>query len=265
MNANVCANCGKQFSTPGNLRRHFQTCKAIQNSKRDGTYRIQREEHERELRELREEHERELRELREQRIRYELQIQQQEHTIASQSKHIDLLASQIFEIAKQPKNHHHINTMNNKTNITIINQLAPYDLETTKIEAILAEHFTPEVFEGGPRAIARLVAEVILTDPETKKPRIVCTDQERRNFKYIDSDTGELVVDPGFQKTHDLLKKPLVNASWDLWEQHFERSRSLQDRTLDNAKFITNARQLSGSLLPYLNSKTIGIAEDNNE
>ena len=271
----TCTNCHREFSKTSNLTRHLQRCKSRETFQHSLELQTQREQYEREFqtqreRELQTQREHYERELQTQREQYERELQTQRELNRSQSERITRLENQIFEIAKQPKNNtnhniHHQNTVttkiNTRTNISIINQLAPYDLNTDKITAILTEHFTPEVFKRGPQAIAQVIAEHILIDPDTKKPRMVCTDQERRNFKYIDSVTGKLVVDPGFTKTHDLMRKPLVEVTWDIWDRHLERSNWWEDTTLDNNRFIRNTRQLSGSLLQYLHVNTSGTVK----
>lgn len=240
-----CQYCQKTYSRPSSLTRHYTTCKV----KKTQEQTLVQTEHSAQLVQLKE--------------MYELQIQQlrahYETQLKAQSERIEKLENQIFEIAKQPKtNNNHHNTVltktTSKTNVTIVNQLAPFNIESDKINELIQEHFTVEVFQDGPRAIAKLAAELLLTDPDTRKPRLICTDLDRRNFKYLDPTTGEVLVDPGFQKTHELIRRPLSDANWRIWVERYKRSKWMEETCTVNDRFIADRKQLSGLLLPVLAS-----------
>jgi DNA repair exonuclease SbcCD ATPase subunit len=114
--------------------------------------------------------------LSEQKKQYERQIEKLENQIQK-------LENQIFEIAKQPTTsvHNMTTTNNNQKTLNMINQLAPYDLTTERVQEILNDynHILEKVFGNGPNGIADFIVEKILFDSETQKPKLVATDRSR--------------------------------------------------------------------------------------
>ena len=187
----------------------------------------------------------------EQRIHYERQAEKLE----LQNKE---LQAQLFEIAKQPKTvtttHNTTTTQtHNNRNTAIINQLAPYDLTKDQITQLFYEHFNRETFQGGPDEIAKLTAQVILTDPDSQKPKVICTDLSRKNFKYVElGEQQELQVDPGFQRTHDLLKEPLSKANIRVYVDELNNDDQYRDQWQKNEEFITDRTGFSDKMLKML-------------
>lgn len=160
----------------------------------------------------------------------ELQRQQEQHERerAILELKIEKLENQIFEIAKQPTSVYHNNSItttqsNNNRMLQIVNQLGSYAFDEKWMEQILEESFTEDVFRGGPDKIAELAAHVLLMDIETHKPKVLCTDLSRKMYRFIDPRTQELQVDPGFQKTHRLIKRPLGQANLRVFTDTFMR------------------------------------------
>jgi len=207
MNVKTCEYCLRDFLTK-NLQRHYTTCKKKDEFLIEKKFEIQREQHEKELQIQHEQHEKELQLQREQHEKELQTLNQKNDSLQHQNEllqqQIKELQNQIFEIAKQPRQVNHNNmTHNNQKTLNIIQQLADYDLDTLDIEQQILESFTEEVFHGGPKKIIEMATQLIFTDPESKKPKMICTDLARKNFKYRNPETGEIEIDPGFQKTHD--------------------------------------------------------------
>ena len=188
------------------------------------------------------------------RQQYEQQLTNQREQLEIQREKIDKLENQIFEIAKQPKN---ITTNNNTTqthnnrNTAIINQLAPYDLTKDQITQLFYQHFNLATFHGGPEEIVKLTARVILTNPETQKPKVICTDISRKNFRYVDEEQ-EVQVDPGFQKTHDLIKEPLSKANIRVYTDDLNTADQYRDQWRKNEDFISDRTGFSDQLIKWI-------------
>ena len=170
------------------------------------------------------------------------------------------LQNHMIEIAKQPTTlTHHTTTLttttNNQRTMNIINQLGEYNFEEERVKRILEQKFTQDVFLGGPDKIAEFTATYLLTDPETQKPRVVCTDVSRKVYRYVDPETRELQVDPGFQRTHKLLKRPLEQANLGMFYDQFLRNDPddlYRDQWKKNDEFIEDPHRFPDKLHQFL-------------
>jgi hypothetical protein len=248
----ICEYCNRTFAENRNLKKHYERCKEKSKSTQQQIYdqlkfqlQQQREQCDKELRHQREQCEKELQQQRE---HYEKQIEKIEH----QNKE---LQTQLFEIAKQPKNITTNTTTttqtNNSRNTAIINQLAPYDLNKDQITQLFYQHFSLNTFHGGPEEIAKLTAQVILTNPESQKPKVTCTDISRKNFKYVDEEQA-VQVDPGFQKTHDLIKEPLSQANVRMYVDELKCDDRYRDQWRKNEDFISDRTGFSDKMLKFM-------------
>ena len=113
------------------------------------------------------------------------------------------------------------------------------------------QHFKLNTFHGGPDEIAKLTAQVILTDPETQKPKVTCTDISRKIFRYID-DEQEVQVDPGFQKTHELIKDPLSQANIRVYTEDLNKDDKHRDQWKKNDDFISDRSGFSDKILKFM-------------
>jgi len=249
----VCEFCGKPFSYAKNLNQHFLRCK-----QRDiQMFRVQ---YESQLQSQKEEYEYQL---QIQKNRYESRLTQletcvdiQRSQIQSQKEQIEKLENQIFEIAKQPTTT--VMTSNNHRTVNILNQLGSYEFDPETIARTLEEKFTKEVFQGGPDKIAELTAVVLLQDSE-QKPKVICTDTSRKTFRFIDPITQKLETDPGFLKTHSLLKRPLFEANLNVFSRDFMRIDDDDDTYRNqwklNDDFISNPHRFPEKLFPFLSRR----------
>ena len=187
----ICDFCNKELSTKFNLSKHLSICKIKQNYENETYYRSLKENYDKKIQSLKENHEKEIQSLTEQ---------------------LKEFKSQIFEIAKQPKTTTTTTTNNNNQRINIINQLAVYDITEEKVIKEIDENFSNEVFHGGPKAIVDLVRNRIIIDPETGKSKLFLSDKNRLNAKYL-TDTGEIEIDLGCEKTYNMIKNPLLSAN----------------------------------------------------
>jgi hypothetical protein len=218
------------------------------------------EQHEKELRSqrefvqtLQEQHEKELRSQRE----FVQTLQEQhEKELRSLKEQLIEFKTQLFEIAKQPKTvttHNTTTTQNNSRNTAIINQLAPFDLTKDWITQMFDQHFTLDTFHGGPDEIAKLTAQVILTAPESQKPKVICTDISRKNFRYVEhGEQQELQVDPGFQRTHALIKEPLSKANIRVYVDELKYAEHHRDQWRKNEDFIADRTGFSDKMLKFM-------------
>jgi hypothetical protein len=190
-----CIYCQKYYSNKQSLTRHQNTC---QDMKLYNLDKNQKEIHEKEIKSIKENYDKKIQSLKE----------QHEKEIQSLKEQLVEFKSQIFEIAKQPKT----TTNNNNQKINIINQLAVYDITEEKAITEIDENFSNEVFHGGPKAIAKLVRDKIIIDPETGKPKLFLSDKNRLNAKYL-TETGEIEIDLGCEKTYNMIKNPLLSAN----------------------------------------------------
>jgi len=197
------------------------------------------------------------------RSHFEFQQRLHEERIEELQSKIEKLENQIFEIAKQPTTTSSSSsttnvmtaTANHQRTVNIHNQLGSYDFDLETITRVLEEKFTKEVFQGGPDKIAELTAEVLLHDAE-QKPKVICTDTSRRTFRYIDPVTQKLETDPGFLKTHSLLKRPLFEANLNVFSRDFMRIDDDEDTYRNqwklNDEFISNPNRFPEKLYPYM-------------
>jgi hypothetical protein len=240
----ICEFCNKQLSTKFNLTKHIQVCK----QKNVREFELFKKQYEKQLQTQHEQYEKQLQTQHEQ---YEKQLQSLKTQNDQLQQQIKELQTQIFEIARQPKQVNH-NHNNNQKTLNIIQQLADYDLDTLDIEQQLLESFTEEVFHGGPRKIIEMVTQLLFTHPETQKPKIICTDLARKNFKYRNPNTGEIEVDPGFQKTHDKVRMPLARANWNIYVDKLKQAEHYRDKWNSNNSFIGDRSRFADKLLPSL-------------
>jgi hypothetical protein len=93
---------------------------------------------------------------------------------------------------------------------------------------------------------------LLFIDSETQKPKIICTDLSRKNFKYRNPNTGEVEVDPGFQKTHDKVRMPLAQANWNIYKDKLKLADRYRDKWNCNNSFIGDRTRFADKLLPSL-------------
>lgn len=262
----ICEFCTRSFTFSQSLRRHQSVCREKKRREElaekqlyEERLRCQQEDFQRE----RERFQQDLRfQLQSQRERYERELEILYEKNRGLELKIEKLEDQIFEIAKQPtsttmstNNHTTMTTHQNQRTVNIINQLGTYEFEEKRIEQILIENFTQDVFLGGPDKIAEFAAQYLLTDPETQKPKVVCTDVSRKVYRYVDPETQELQVDPGFQKTHRMLKRPLEQANLRVFYDDFLRNDPddlYRDQWKKNDEFIEDSHRFPDKLHQFL-------------
>lgn len=236
----ICEYCQRNFACLRNLRIHSGRCHCKSNIDR---IRILEED---------------LRTIRDRCTLLEYQLETSNERLKIEQERYQTLQNHLVEIAKQPTVANHTTTMTahqNQRTVNIINQLGAYDFEEKRMEQILIENFTQDVFLGGPDKIAEFAAQHLLTDPETQKPRVVCTDISRKTYRYIDPLTRELQVDPGFQKTHRMLKRPLEQANLRVFYDEFLRNDPddlYRDQWKKNDEFIEDPTRFPDKLHQYL-------------
>jgi hypothetical protein len=246
----TCEFCNRKFAENRNLKKHYDRCKEKSKFTQQQIHdqlKLQLQQLNLRLQQQQEQHEKQL---QEQQLTYEKQIEKLE----IQNKE---LQSQLFEIAKQPKTVTTNNTTTTQThnsrNTAIINQLAPYDLTKDQITQIFHQHFNKDTFHGGPDEIAKLTAQVILTDPESQKPKVICTDISRKNFRYVEhGEQQELQVDPGFQRTHALIKEPLSKANIRIYVDELKCAEQYRDQWRKNEDFIADRTGFSDKMLKWM-------------
>ena len=262
--SNQCLYCEKYYSNKPNLSRHQPICPALKLYHSNQTLKEelvqqqarcdeQKEHYEQKFQTLQEQHEKELRSQRE----FVQTLQEQhEKELRSLKEQLIEFKTQLFEIAKQPKTvttHNTTTTQNNSRNTAIINQLAPFDLTKDWITQMFHQHFNLDTFHGGPDEIAKLTAQVILTDPESQKPKVVCTDISRKNFRYVENgEQQELQVDPGFQRTHALIKEPLSKANIRMYVDELKCDDRYRDQWRKNEDFIADRTGFSDKMLKFM-------------
>jgi hypothetical protein len=256
----------REFLTK-NLQRHYGSCKKKDVTLIEKQLEEQRENYDKQLEEQRENYDKQLEEQREY---YEKQIQVHkdqleeqrekfEKEIQSLKEQLTEFKTQLFEIAKQPKTTNNVtnnNTTQNQThtnnrNTNIINQLAIYDLNKDQITQLAYQHFNVDTFHGGPEEIAKITAQAILTDPETQKPKVTCTDISRKNFRYVDEEQ-EVQVDPGFQKTHGMIKEPLSKANIRVFTEYLKCDDKYHAQWRKNEDFISDQSRFSDKLIKWM-------------
>ena len=273
----TCQFCNKTFSIQRTLYQHYNRCKNKNIYEQEQKYeaqiqtlrtqlQIQKEEYKNQLQKRQEEYKNQLQNRQEEyenQLQTQLQTQKEQYEIQIQNlrEQLDEFKTQIFEIAKQPKEQNTINNNTTKTithneKINILNQLAPMDFEQSEeeIEKIIKTHFTEEVFLGGPRAIAQMIVRHILQDPESNKFRLLCTDSSRKHFKYVNAKTGEVQIDYRFQKFYDLLKTPSQRANFlacflTLEKNDYKNDKYFSDVRDRNSNFIKSRDLLSDRII----------------
>jgi len=226
---NICIHCEKQLSTKHALQRHHTVCNSLK-------IQTQKEQYEQQIHSLKEQ--------------YEQQLQQQREQFQLQQRQLEKFENQLFEIAKQPKQQQQITNHNNQSTQTtnnrilnITNNLVPMDLTDEQIREIVKTNYTRNIFLGGPDSITEMTVSRLLTDQETGKFRIVCTDSSRNVFYYQDCDEN-LVKDIGMKDIHKKIQKPLVEATSSHYRKIDQENSMNDDRLSDifieNMSFIDN-------------------------
>lgn len=242
-----CGHCNKELSSKQALQRHQNICKLFQQHVRECEFQTQKEKYEHELEIIKVQTERELQTQKEQHQR-ELQTQREQYESQLQllKEQLEKFETQIFEIAKQPKQILNQNTTkttnNNQRNMNIINNLTPLNLTPEGVKKTLEEVYDENVFLGGPDSIARITANHILKDKETGKYRAICTDTSRNIFYYQDSN-NKLIRDIGLKEIHRLLEEPLLEVTNDRYENidykaHKLTSDSMMNIYSENLMFV---------------------------
>ena len=264
-----CAYCEKQFSRKAYMIKHLNICKKVEVSRLTTQIENVQEQYEKKLEEQREQYEKKLEEQREQyekkleerqfhidKIENQIQNQNDQHEqqLQTKDKEIQILKyelvefkTQLFEIAKQPKqvtNHNNQNTQTTNNRIlNITNNLVPMDLTDEQIREIVKNNYTRNVFLGGPDSIVEMTTSQLLTDQETGKFRIVCTDTSRNVFYYQDCDEN-LIKDIGMKDIHKKIQKPLVEATSSHYKKIDEENSMNDDKLselfVENMSFIDN-------------------------
>jgi len=221
----TCQFCTREISHVRNLQRHYSNCKAKMDFDKQYNFEQMKQTFEKQLEEEKE--------------RSRKERQNLEDKVQSLEKEKDLLLQQIFEIAKQPKTNN-----NNQRTMNIINQLAPYDLDADTVKAMVEEHFDKKCFMQGIDGITKMVAEELLTDKETGKKKMLCTDVARKKVKYVID--GKVVQDVGMQKTLDLLCPNLVQINM----RHSKREGPPCDEVyLANEEFIRDKSKMCSKIV----------------
>jgi len=247
----LCDFCEKIFFDKSTLNRHLNICK-----KKDIVI-IQNQ-----LEETKTMHKTEIQNVKEQ---YEQQIQnlkiQYEQQILLLKEQLDEFKTQIFEIAKQPKqiNNHNTsttNTHNNQRIMNITNQLIPMNLSKDDLRQLVTKYYTTDTFLGGPESIAQMTVDHILIDQESGKFRVVCTDTARGIFYFQDADNN-LIRDIGMQKIQEKLIAPL-NEATRLEYERLEKKKQMNPHRLMNL-YGENLSCISNNELPNRVKKSIQL------
>jgi hypothetical protein len=259
---NRCEYCGIEYARVSSLRNHRCKQRALIEQQRQ--YDAQIQSMQSQLEALRTHYESRLEAIH---AHHESQMQARLDVLTMQLREqkqlTQLYREQIFEMAKRPQistathttathSTSHMNQTNQRT-LNLINQLAPYDLDKRLIKELLDEYFTTDVFLGGPDGIAKFTAQVILKDSETNKTKLVCTDLSRKNFRYVEpGQEQQLQVDPGFQKTHDLIRDPLLRANMHVYTDVLNINEQHRDQWKTNDDFISDRIGFSDKLVHFL-------------
>jgi hypothetical protein len=240
-----CEFCSKIFSFHKSLKRHYLVCREkmiyeIEQIKIENNQLLD------EKTQLAQQLDQLEQQCQSEKKQYEQQIQIKDNEIQALKEQLSEFKAQLFEIAKQPKQvtNNNTNTNTQTTNnriLNITNNLVPMDLTDEQIREILKNKYTREIFLGGPDSITEMTVSQLLTDQETGKFRIVCTDTSRNVFYYQDCDEN-LVKDIGMEVVHKKIQKPLVEAT----SSHFtkiDNEKSMDDDELcilltENISFI---------------------------
>jgi len=158
-------------------------------------------------------------ELQEQHLKAQLETQQlrYERELQEKKELIDKLQEQLFELAKLPKNTTHNNKTttnnNNQRTMNIISQLAPYDLTEEFVREVVEKHYDEKTLLRGPEGLVKFVVEHLLTQKETGKKKMLCSDMARKCGKYLAPDGKSLIKDAHMHHTLDLISPPLCRAN----------------------------------------------------
>jgi G3E family GTPase len=284
-----CEFCNSNFTTIQSLKRHYDRCKEKRKIQHEQELQTQQQQHEQELQTQQQQHEQELQtqqqqheqELQTQQIQTQQQLhsltekirfQQQQHDQQIQNltnqyeKQIEILKeqldefkTQIFEIAKQPKqinNNTQTTTNNNQRIMNITNQLIPMNLSKDDLRHLVTKYYTTDTFLGGPESIAQMTVDHILIDQESGKFRVVCTDTARGIFYYQDADNN-LIRDIGMQKIQEKLIAPL-NEATRLEYERLEKKNQMHPHRLTNL-YGENLSCIRSNELPNRVKKSIQL------
>jgi len=278
---NQCTYCDKILFSKQSLSRHYSSCKKnknvlaeqevelkIQQVKEQFETKLQtiREQHEQTLHQISQQHERELQRTQEE-LQRQLHAKQEELQRQLQEKQEELrfFQNQIIEIAKQPK----INQQNNSTNnhqrtMNIISQLAPYDLTEEFVRDVVEKHYDEKLVLKGPEGVVKFVIEHLLTEMETGKKKMLCTDVARKSGKYLAPDGKSLVKDANMNHTLDLISPPLCQANFRVIRECEANPRVCNldkswtnERGMSNVIFINNRGKFSTQLAGRLAADNI--------
>jgi hypothetical protein len=228
----TCDYCFKELSSKQSLQRHQNTCKKYKDFEIEN--RRQQTQLEQQLKQ----------QLEQQRKEHEQQLQTKDAEIQLLKNELVEFKTQLFEIARQPKQVTNQNTQTTNNRIlNITNNLVPMDLTDEQIREIVKNNYTRNVFLGGPDSIVEMTTSRLLTDQETGKFRIVCTDTSRNVFYYQDCDEN-LIKDIGMKDIHKKIQKPLVEATSSHYKK-IDAENSMNDDELtelfvENMSFIDN-------------------------
>ena len=245
----TCEYCNYVFAQPQNLKRHYNRCKKRSSKLVDNQIEEMKKQYERELQIQKEQHERELR----------IQREQHERELQFLRDQLDEFKTQIFEIAKQPKQNINNNTQtthNNQRILNITNQLIPMNLSDDDLKQLIAKYYTTDTFLGGPESIAQMTVNHILIDQETGKFRVVCTDTARGIFYFQDADNN-LIRDIGMQKIQEKLIAPLNEATRLEFERLEGKNQMNPHKLMD--LFGDNLSCIRGNELPNRIKKSVQL------
>jgi hypothetical protein len=291
----ICHYCSKKLACKRNLIQHVKICKVGKNTQQK-QYELEIErkmetlgvqyqyEHETLRRQL-ELHEETLRnqlqsqqevliqkqqlELKEQLLKEQLEVQQlrYERELQEKKELIDKLQEQLFELAKIPKTTTHNN--NNQRTMNIISQLAPYDLTEELVREVVETHYDEKTLLKGPEGVVKFVVEHLLTQRETGKKKMLCTDVSRKCGKYLAPDGKSLIKDSHMHHTLDLISPPLCKANLTIINTvadnpkvtPFDKSYC-HERGMNNMIFINSRGRFSTQLAGQL---AVQVAQDDSD
>jgi hypothetical protein len=269
MSSNRCMYCDKQLSSKCYLTKHIQTCKQKDITEFTKQLQTQQQQHEHQLQTQQQQHEHQLqtqKQQHEQQIhliieKFQTQQQQYEKEIQFLRDQLDEFKTQIFEIAKQPKQNinHNNNTQtthNNQRIMNITNQLIPMNLSKDDLRQLVTKYYTTDTFLGGPESIAQMTVNHILIDQETGKFRVVCTDTARGIFYFQDADNN-LIRDIGMQAIQEKLIAPL-NEATRLEYERLEKKNQMNPHRLMNL-YGENLSCIGSNELPNRMKKSIQL------
>ena len=92
-----------------------------------------------------------------------------------------------------------VTTVNQQNRNNYLQYLSSEPISFSTLQAQMPELVTAEALMRGERRFHNMIATAILEDDEGK-PKLVCTDQARKQFTYKDEKSGELVSDPSLER-----------------------------------------------------------------